>query len=1722
MSFLLGRVIIATLVLLTASVATMRAQYFRLSDVDASNYPLVSARYMAVDAVGDPMLSLPPNNFQILENGRPVKQVITSTCPPINEDSLANVLLVGDRSGSMAGGKFSRMKKGLSSFINDYPFALGGSVGITAFNTAPLLFSTFRTTPQPLLTAVNSIQAFGGTNVTEAFLNQLSGGIPLLSRLQSKLRRVLVMVTDALPTDITSTQADAIIAAAKAAQVEVHMVILEVPASSDIQRICKETGGQFYDMIVNDEQMIAVMRTISLQVRGFSPCTLQWLSEQECGDTAEAITATVTLRPLQLTQGVNYISAPTLSGQLLYNQSTIWFGDVPPGDSTDIKVTITAINDSITLLGTFITAGEPFSVADWGGSPPPFVLQRNQSRVLTLRFSPLDRHYHSARLTLETSPCPSNPLHLLAGPVTAFGTEGLKLVSPTGTEVLTACDSVLIEWTGVSPVTPIVISYAGSDGVWRNITTTTGLRYMWRPPIQGTFRIKVSTLATGQSSITTVAGGGSTVGDAFAKLLLLNGPNGLSLQGDSLLFVAEAGGNQIRKINLKTGFSTIIAGKGTRGFSGDAGQALAATLNYPRHALAIGKNIFIADTKNNRIRLIESGTGIIRTIAGNGAPGHSGDEGKALAAKINTPEGMAVGLWGTSPEPILFFSDGNQSIRAVNTVTQTITTIAGPIEQGDSLNSRSTPLLAPMGIDLEGQQLYVAEYYGHIIRRIDLRTGKIYHIAGTFNGKSGSSGFSGDGGAATSAQLYHPTGVAVSGKYAYITDGFNHRIRRVDMVTGVITTIAGTGKADFGGDDRSALLADLNLPTSPIIVGNQLYFCDVNNHRIRVIDLAIDAQSDSSQTFTVERLQLKILPGNSNRTINFGTWGNGLRHDTTISGAVCNPGKLPCKVVSVTVTGPDRLSFNIINAPTGSTISPQQCLQLSVSFTPQRVGLLNATLIITGECGAADTVQLRGNGAEPCGISTIEFVEFPDRQVGIAPMDSIISTSICNNGNSLLQGNIQMFPEGNGFNIISGAGNFTLQPGECREITIRYAPTDTGLMMAELLYGIPNYCGQARTVLTGHGFALQQLSTVSSVGFGTILCDSDWRDTSIALQNTGTIPLSITGFQILDGNSFQLRSPSPSVAAPIALQPGASYSVQVRYQPAAAAADSAILEVTSNAPTSPDSIALRGVRAVVGVSSNIASIAFPTSDQSVPDDTVVVVRNTGTVTITLAEATITGRDNDKFALKSGQTPHMLPPGDSVQLAVQLLQFPADTTFRATIALRYAPNCNQPPLQIPISATGSLPYLSATTPIFQQLVCSGDSVTVGAITLRNNGGAMLTIDSYQFLGDPYRAFSTDQQFPIALSPGSQQTIAIAFHPPGPGEWKARLLLPNNSLDSLIEIPLNGTKQRMEFQLSKNGLNFGQRPINATADTTLTVINTGTSVLRWQLPQSDGPFTIVSATPDQTLPGDSTIITVRFYPNSRGTFVGNIPLTESSCGMTTLLNVQGQSNEPTVTRVMLPIASAYIGHQVLLPLTMTAFDPVLFGSISPDSFTTTIRYSSTILRCDSVIGGKILSQTRDKATGEVLLSITGAYRGSDTLAMIVGTAQLGDRKLTALEFQNFAWSKPDVIVDTINGVFAILGDCWEAGLRFVAQPRLVKVSPQPARDQLVIELEAPDWATVRLRLVASDGSMQQQTVPQVISAGNQHLLFPIPDLPNGTYQLVLETDYGWSATQVVVLR
>ena len=328
-------------------------------------------------------------------------------------------------------------------------------------------------------------------------------------------------------------------------------------------------------------------------------------------------------------------------------------------------------------------------------------------------------------------------------------------------------------------------------------------------------------------TITTIAGSGERgfSGDGGpASQAQLFAPFDVAADGLGNLYIVDSFNDRIRKVDA-TGTITTIAGTGEYGFGGDGGPASQAQLFYPRGVAVDGPgNVYIA--AGSRIRKVDS-TGTITTIAGRGGF-FGGDGGPAVEAQFHYPSGMAVDVAGN-----LYIADtGNHRIRKVD-ATGTITTIAGRTFSGDGGPASQAQLSEPEGVAADrAGNVYIADSNNHRIRKVDA-TGTITTIAGT-----GESGFSGDGGPASQAQLSLPRGVAVDGLgNLYIADRSNSRIRKVDL-TGTITTIAGSGAYGFGGDGGPASQAQLSEPYGVAVGGlGNLYIGDRNNQRIRKVDL---------------------------------------------------------------------------------------------------------------------------------------------------------------------------------------------------------------------------------------------------------------------------------------------------------------------------------------------------------------------------------------------------------------------------------------------------------------------------------------------------------------------------------------------------------------------------------------------------------------------------------------------------------------------------------------------------------------------------------------------------------------------------------------------------------------------------------------------------------------------------------------------------------------------
>ena len=346
-------------------------------------------------------------------------------------------------------------------------------------------------------------------------------------------------------------------------------------------------------------------------------------------------------------------------------------------------------------------------------------------------------------------------------------------------------------------------------------------------------------------SILTYVGNG-TLGNSgdggLALSAMMRYPLGMTIDpstGD--LYISD--NNVIRMVAKSTGIITTVAGNGLSGYNGDGLLATSSRLPYSLDIAIdpITGDLYIADTYNDIVRLVTKSTGLISTIAGTGISGYSGDGGLATNATLSYLEAIDV---DPSTGNLYITDSRNNVIRMIAKSTGIITTIAGTGQNGysgDGGPATSASFSSPNSIAIAAVtgDVYIADTSNNAIRMITKSTGIITTIAGTSR-----SGYSGNGGPATSAKLNRPSDVAIDAVTGniYICDTGNNVIRMIAKSTGIITTVAGTGRSEYSGDGGPATLAMLSNPQSVAIDASSgmMYIADTSNNVIRSVILTLD------------------------------------------------------------------------------------------------------------------------------------------------------------------------------------------------------------------------------------------------------------------------------------------------------------------------------------------------------------------------------------------------------------------------------------------------------------------------------------------------------------------------------------------------------------------------------------------------------------------------------------------------------------------------------------------------------------------------------------------------------------------------------------------------------------------------------------------------------------------------------------------------------------------
>jgi sugar lactone lactonase YvrE len=674
--------------------------------------------------------------------------------------------------------------------------------------------------------------------------------------------------------------------------------------------------------------------------------------------------------------------------------------------------------------------------------------------------------------------------------------------------------------------------------------TSTGTYY-----IGNSFNQVVDSFTVG-SNLQLLAGNNTNNNDLLvnktpASGVQLGRPGGIFIDSAKNVYIAETGNSMVRELVNSTGLVNFFAGTGTEGYSGGGVAATAAELNDP---FGVAKdsagNVYVADTFNCLVRKV-SPSGIITTFAGtvtSGVPhcGYGGDGQSAKGALLSDPYAVAI----DSQNNVYIADASNELIRKVS--GGTITTVAGTAGvagfAGDGGPATSSQLYYPRAVALDPQgNLFIADNYNCRVRRVDAVSGFITTVAG-----DGVCNTLGDG-IATETALDFPQGLAVDENDNLFISENKDRIRWVSP-NGIMTTIAGTAEDGYNGDGGPATLALLSNPTGVALdAAGNIFFADTNNSRVRKI-AAFPAISTNTPS-----LAFGLTPVGSNsvsQTVVVSALGAATISSIDTSGDFKETNDCP-------------LSFS-----NGATCT------MTVTFAPTGSGTANGAITIhnNGHFSKATTLALAGQGT----AITITPASLNFGSQLVKTSSAAKTVVLKNNGDTSVTMGVITLSDTTNYketNNCPPSGSALASAGSCT-ISVAFDPQTTGTKAAKV--PVADSDPSSPQVLSLTGIAINAVSlSPSSITFPDTAVGSTSPASTIVLTNNTGGDLTLGTPAVSASGSFAKTSATTCTPALIVAE-GQTCVIYVVFKPRQAGLSSGTVKVSDDSGTGTQSVPVQG------------------------------------------------------------------------------------------------------------------------------------------------------------------------------------------------------------------------------------------------------------------------------------------------------------------------------------------------------------------------------------------------------------------------------------------------------------------------------------------------------------------------------------------------------------------
>ena len=1075
---------------------------------------------------------------------------------------------------------------------------------------------------------------------------------------------------------------------------------------------------------------------------------------------------------------------------------------------------------------------------------------------------------------------------------------------------------------------------------------------------------------SGDGILHTVAGTAGKPGEfgdgGPAVLAQLSSPMSVAVRPDGDVLIADTGNNLVRVLEGAVAAGPtrqihVLAGNGSASYAGDGKPPAQAQFSGPAAIVSkldsgqptnpdvpsVTGTRYVLDSFNNVLRAFSTADSSptdnhaagdndeddVSTIAGVGLPS-STPAGQAATSgdRLAYPMGMAL----DSKNDRVYIADTfNNLVRSVDLSTRKMTVIAGTGTAGyagDNGQAGKATLSYPTAVAVDGNgDLFIADTYNGVIREIVATSGSSISSTSTITTVAGTGrlGFSGEGGPAAAADLYFPYGVTVdssSPPNLFITDSFNHRVRRVTDVTNadpskrLIQTVAGDGSQDFA--DGTAASAHFDRPWSSSVDQQALYVADYLNQRVRKVDLqtgAVTTVSGLGSTglkgdvgpATAGELDgprglssvgtsgaLLVADSFNNRVRWVGVTQAGIQRTEVNFDPTNLAGSSQPQSVTVQSTGSGLLVMGAVDLGTNSNdfyldpttntcakvrLEPGTSCSFRVAFQPRAPGSHSGNVVIPDDAtGGQQLVSLKGQATAPLVTLSPPAVVI-NQPADTAPAPQLVTLS--NNGNGLLHIT--------GIGLDQGSDSDFGQSNNCPSVMAPRSTCSITVTMSQIAQGDrrtrigtltvhDDAAGNSAGNLTSGGttqsvpltgslaqsavtLAPQNLTFIQNVG-------SPSPPQTMMLINSGAAPLHLTA--IRDAGDFVQVNNCPPVLAP-----GASCSLNVSFLPSTTGERDGYIMVADDSLDSPQRIAVTGIATMGMAHLGPDRLDF---SQNVGESTpaqVATLTNSGNGPLTIQNVSTTG---DYHA--APRCPSVLLPQQSCTIAVTFSPQAPGVRRGSLVVTDDADAAPGTVETVRLNGFGYQPVAGLSAATLTPSANVGNAAGPQTVVATNTGDGLLSIRAIGLSGPAAGDYSQASNCIRTLTPGASCTITVNFSPRAYGSRNATMTLFDNGQGGSQAIALHGSGAAPHAVLSNSFLNFGGRGVGgSSAPQNVVLLNSGTGTLTigsLAISAGGADFTLSTSCGSTLSSGASCMISVVFSPQGPGPRSGAVTISDNA--------------------------------------------------------------------------------------------------------------------------------------------------------------------------------------------------------------------------------------------------